>query len=329
MRRVVLSCLASLALYAILFGFVLDRPLSHGFLAAQIEARLARGTAIQGRKLVILAGSNGPYSHRCETIEPLLGLPCVNGGVAVGIGLDYLFTRWEPLLHPGDVIYLPMEQAQYLRSRAASALGPDAAILFRHDWKTLAQLPPQRWIAAGFAFDLRAGVMSGIEAALMLSGFHDPRAAVTGGSNAWGDHIGHTEALAAPNREGLALARPYAATAAQIAAGDGTAEIARFVARLSARGTIVIGGLPAGYADTPPTEDVLATITAIYTSHGGQFLTLPNRSLYPRQAFFDTPEHLHETAQQSHSRAVAAGLAQLLALPAVKQAKTAAISYPQ
>ncbi len=319
MRRLILCCLASLALYAGLFGFVLDRPLSLGFLAEQIEARLARAASISGPKLVILAGSNGPYSHRCETIEPILRLPCVNGGVAVGIGLDYLFTRWEPVLHTGDVAYLPMEQAQYLRRRAATALGPDAAILFRHDWRTLAQLPPRRWVAALFAFDLRAGVMSAIEAALTVTQFHDPRAAVTGASNAWGDHVGHTAALGASSREILASSHPYQATAAQIAAGDGTAEISRFVARLHARGVTVIGGLPTAFSDLPPSDATLAAIRAVYTENGGSFLMLPNRSRYPREDFFDTPEHLNEPAQQAHSASIAASLAAMLNQPLSSQ----------
>ena len=104
----------------------------------------------RGPKLVILAGSNGPYSHRCATIGPLLRMPCVNGGVAVGIGLDYLFARWQPLLHPGDIVYLPMEEVAVRPHRAATALGPDAAIMLRHDPPTLAALPPQRWLGALF-----------------------------------------------------------------------------------------------------------------------------------------------------------------------------------
>ena len=105
--RILLPCTASLLLYALLFGAVLDRPLSLGGFHARIDAGLARGAAIEGPKLVILAGSNGPYSHRCETIEKLLGLACVNGGVAVGIGLDYLFARWQTVLHPGDTVWCP------------------------------------------------------------------------------------------------------------------------------------------------------------------------------------------------------------------------------
>ncbi len=323
MKRLLLGCLASLVLYAGLFGFVLDRPLTLGFLSGQIDARLARAAAIPGRKLVILAGSNGPYSHRCETIEPILGLPCVNGGVAVGIGLDYLFTRWQGVLYPGDVVYLPMEPEQYVRSRAATSLGPDASILFRHDWATLAKLPPRRWLAAMFSFDLRAGVMSAIEEALVLARFHDPRAGVTGSSNAWGDHVGHTAARAAASREILAAARPFLPTAAQIAAGDGTAEIARFVARMSARGVTLIGGLSTGFADLKLPDETMRAIAAVYTAHGGQFIALPNRSRYPRADFFDTPEHLNETSQIAHSRLIAAALAVLLDRPAEQQALAA------
>ncbi|MBV8615610.1 MAG: hypothetical protein JOY66_17845 [Acetobacteraceae bacterium] len=117
LRRLLVACLASLAMYAVLFGCVLDRPLAYGFLEAQIDAKLARAAAIVRPKLVILAGSNAPYSHRCALIEEMLGTPCVNGGVAVGIGLDYLFARWRERLRPGDVVYLPMEEAQYARAR--------------------------------------------------------------------------------------------------------------------------------------------------------------------------------------------------------------------
>jgi hypothetical protein len=140
MRRLAAACAASLLLYAGLFALVLDRRLDDGYLRALIEAKLARGRSIAAPKLVILAGSNALFSHRCETIEPIPALPCVNAGVAVGIGLDYLFARWDPLLRPGDVVYLPMEASQYARSRAATESGPDAAIMFRHDRATLLAL---------------------------------------------------------------------------------------------------------------------------------------------------------------------------------------------
>ena len=102
-------------------------------------------------------------------------MPCVNGGVAVGIGLDYLFARWQKALRSGDMVYLPMEEAQYVRAHATTEVGPDAAIMLRHDWRTLASLPTARWIAALFSFDLRAALMSPIETALLTRAF--PRSA--------------------------------------------------------------------------------------------------------------------------------------------------------
>ncbi|HEX2942291.1 MAG TPA: hypothetical protein VHO91_14675, partial [Rhodopila sp.] len=86
MRRLLLCCAASIILHVTAFAWVLDRPLSLGALRTRIEASLNLGVAIRGPKLVILAGSNGPYSHRCAVIGKLVGVPCVNAGIAVGIG---------------------------------------------------------------------------------------------------------------------------------------------------------------------------------------------------------------------------------------------------
>ncbi|MGC1411063.1 MAG: hypothetical protein WA864_19240 [Acetobacteraceae bacterium] len=303
--RLLAACLASLLIYAVAFGFILDRPLTLGDLQHQIDAKLARAATIPGPKLVILAGSNGAYSHRCETIEPILGMPCVNGGVAVGIGLDYLFARWQRVLHAGDFVYLPMEEAQYVRTRAATVVGPDAAIMFRHDWRTLAALPPERWLAAVFSFDLRAALMGPIEAALIVAHFHDPRPEATGTLNAWGDHIGHTAELAATSQAVLATASSYHAPAEQIRTGYGTTLIAAFSRWAAAHGVHVIGGLPTEFADAPMPGTALQAIRSVYEQNGDDFIALPNFSRYPRSAFFDTGEHLNETWQVVHSKLLA------------------------
>jgi hypothetical protein len=310
-QRILLPGLISLAIYVALFGLVFDRPLSLGMFRQQIDARLTRGAAIEGPKLIIIAGSNGPYSHRCETMEPLLGIACVNAGVAVGIGLDYLFARWEKLLRSGDVVYLPLEEAQYSRAYAATSLGPDAAIMFRHDRTTLAGLSPERWLGAAFSFGPRAALMSLIETALVRSGFEDPREAALGSTNAWGDHVGHTAALGQVNAARLATMMPYHDTEADIASGDGTAMVRDFIAWAERHSVRVVGGLPAGFADSPVPGATRAAIRAVFTEAGARFIDLADR--YPRSAFFDTPDHLNEAAQIAHSRAVAAALSATLA----------------
>lgn len=308
MQRILLACGASIALYVAAFAFVLDRPLTLGVLRTRIEASLRLGQTIHEPKLVILAGSNGPYSHRCETIGPIIGRPCINAGVAVGVGLDYLFTRWKPLLRQGDMVYLPLEEAQYIRPRAMAGLGPDAAIMLRHDRTTLWTLPPRRQIAALFACGPRDAIMSLIETALTEDRFNDPRAAATGGTNAWGDHFGHTAALAALNRSALQAISPYHPTGKQISAGYGTVLITGFIRWAGLHGVHVIGGLPTGFIDSPISDASLAAIRAIYRDSGAGFLELANHSRYPRAAFFDTQDHLNEGAQVGHSVLVAEAL---------------------
>jgi hypothetical protein len=246
-------------------------------------------------------------------MEPLLGIPCVNAGVAVGIGLDYLFARWQPILHAGDVVYLPLEDAQYTRGFAATSVGPDASIMFRHDRATLSGLSLNRWLGAAFSFAPRAALMSLIETALVWSGFEDPREAAIGSMNAWGDHIGHTAVLGRDNAAHLAVVTPYHEPAAAIAHGDGTAMVRDFIRWASAHDVRVVGGLPADFADSPMPEATRAAIRDVFTEAGAGFIDLGDRARYPRSAFFDTPDHLNETAQIAHSRVVAAELAVILA----------------
>jgi hypothetical protein len=318
MRRILLACTASILLYGVAFGCLLDRPLTLGALRARIEANLALAQSIHRPKLVILAGSNGPYSHRCETISHIIGWPCFNAGVAVGIGLDYLFTRWKPRLQPGDIVYLPLEEVQYSRPRAVNNLGPDAAIMLRHDRETLVTLPLRRQIAALFSWDLRAAVMSLVETALADDNFNDPRVAATGEYNEWGDHIGHTAALAALNQPALVAITPFHPTGAQIRSGYGSVLVIAFLEWAEAHGVRVIGGLPVGFIDSPLGDDELEAIRAVFRNHGAEFLETSEGARYPRNAFFDTPDHLNETVQISHSGAVARGLAQLTGLEMVR-----------
>jgi hypothetical protein len=312
MRRIAFACVASLLIYIGAFACLLDRPLTLGALRTRIEATIALARTIHEPKLVILAGSNGPYSHRCEVIAPIVGRPCINAGVAVGVGLDYLFARWKPLLHTGDIVYLPMEETQYARPSATSDLGPDATIMLRHDRAALWTMPARRQIAALFAADLRAAIMSLIETALVDGGFHDPRVAAEGGFNVWGDHIGHTAALAAVNQSTLAVIVPVHHTAAEIRDGYGSAEITDFLRWATRHGIKAIGGLPTGFADSPIADDSIAAIRTIYSDQGADFLELPNHSGYPRADFFDTQDHLNEEAQITHSKAIGAALRPLM-----------------
>ena len=194
-----------------------------------------------------------------------------------------MFTRWKPLLQPGDIVYLPLEEAQYFRSRAASDLGPDAAIMLRHDRATLLTMPLRRQIAALFAGDLRAAVMSLIETALADDDFNDPRVAATA------DTMNGATMSAIPPRwprsmqSTLAAMTPYHPTGAQISSGYGSVLVVTFLRWAEAHGVRVIGGLPTGFINSPLGNDELIAIRAVFRDQGADFLETPEGGRYPAQ----------------------------------------------
>ena len=97
-----------------------------------------------------------------------------------------------------------------------------------------------------------------------------------------------------------------------ITRGYGAALITRFVAAETARGVIVIGGLPTDFSTLALNDALVRAVAGIYTAHGGAFLVLPNRSLYPAADFFNGEDHLARPCQYLHSISVAEGLAGLL-----------------
>jgi len=303
MRRLVCLCALSVWLYIAVFAFLVDRPLSIGLLRLELDQKTARLARLPSPKLIILAGSNGPYSHACAVLGPMLGLPCENGGIAVGIGLDDLFARYAPYIRAGDVVYMPMELQQYTASRAAYRAGPDGAILLRHDRWLLPALPADR--LAGAIFCCSADDLLEALAEMPLSHAVSAGARLAGEYNAAGDRIDN-------QRGGAGMARIAARAApavADVQAGYGTALIARFVAAERARGVIVIGGLPTAVSTLTLTPALVAAIADVYRAQGGGFLVLANRSQYPPVDFFNSPDHLVQACQYRHSMAVAAGLA--------------------
>lgn len=312
LARLGLILLAALLLHAAAFALVLGRPLDLGPLRRAFSEKRAAAAAIPSPKLLIFAGSNALFSHSCAVIGPMLGRACVNGGIAVGLGLDYQFALWKPLLHAGDVVYMPLELEQYAIGRAAAEAGPDNAILWRHERGLLPALGARRMAAAffsGTAADAIASLMEMAAAGLSPALAH-PAFAET---DRWGDAIGHDLAAAAGNRAFLASLHRADPAAIAIAQGYGTREVEAFRAWASAHGVRVIGGWPTEFADAPPGARLPPLLQRLY---GGDFLVLAGDGRYPRQDFFDSQDHLVSECQALHSIRVAQGLAPLLGLPA-------------
>jgi hypothetical protein len=311
MRRLFLCCLGSIGLYIALFGLLLERPLSIGLLQLELTQKMARLASMPSPKLVILAGSNGPYSHSCTVLGVMLALRCENAGIAVGIGLDVVFAREVKFLHRGDIVYMPMELRQYTASAQDYSAAPDAILLLRYDRSLLLEMPARRVLGAIFCCTLADLLESAAEMAMSHRQGLGPHALLTKEYNAEGDRIDAIPPGLPPGSVRLAP------SAVDIKTGYGAALIAHFVAAETRQGVIVIGGMPTDFKSARIPDQTIAAVVAIYKVNGGAFLLLPNHSQYPEINFFNSEDHLSRPCQVAHS--IRLGLALAAALSRAPQ----------
>lgn len=305
------ACIASLMLYWTVFAFVLHAPLTLGEVSDLLTFKRDYAASLKEPKLVIFAGSNALFSHRCQTITRLLGVPCVNFGIARGVGFDYLVASLKPALHPGDVVYMPWEYDWYQDNKAQVMSGPDGAEMFYGGKRELIDLGLERSVRASFSFDLpfvfTAITEMGLDAAGVRRRFNLRTLTPEG------DEMGHT----------AQKARAYASYV-RTAAGDipSATELSRpsyikslmieFFAWARRHGVAVVGGLQTMPSDVSLSPSQLEVLRRFYESNGENFLVLENRSQYPRKCFYDTLAHLNEYCQIQHSTMLAAAMVPFL-----------------
>lgn len=290
----------SIALYVAVFS-VVHRPLVVGEIQKNLDYKLDYARTLPSPKIVIFAGSNGRYSHRCEEFTRKLGRPCVNASIGVGIGIDFLLDQWMPLLRPGDLVYMPLEYSQYRFSTAEMHGGLQNALMVHHQRDYLWSLDASRIAAAYGSFELTSLIHGLVEMGLGHTGFR--RRSSTDSLTPQGDESGHTASAAAAYQEFLHTRQP---DNGQVPShSDAMQVIADFLNEAHAKGVIVIGGLPT-VPDSAVVDDAdIHRLKALYEGAGQRFLALSNHSQYPLRCFFDTLYHLNEGCQQAHSAAVA------------------------
>jgi hypothetical protein len=306
------ACAISLVLYLILFGLLVSRPMVVDQAQQMLEKKLAYGLAAGHPKIVLIAASNARFSHSCAVLEQSLRRPCVNLGVAGDVGIDWILDAARRILARGDLAYMPIEFDVYSLPRARLFTGMDAAYRFRHDKGSLAERGPEGVARAAFMFSLPTLAQSLGEMGLAEAGIRRRFGLDT--LDKQGDETGHNDVKAIPylavirsdpenmpDNDGL-LANPE----------GGQAAIASFLDWCRAHGVTAVGGLPTVFDDRPIPDAPIAKLHAFYGAHGGGFLVLPNRSQYPRSAFYDTNYHLRESWQHRHSVLLAEKLRPLL-----------------
>jgi len=310
MLKLIGCCVLSLLIYIVAIRLIPIRPLSLGDLNLEIVDKAVRLAHLPTPKLIILAGSNGPYSHSCMVIGNMLNLPCENAGIAVGIGLDDLFAIYGPEIHSGDVVYMPLETAEYIITRSQNDANPDGSILLERNGATFRRFPLDRIIGAFFSNSFLDLVESAVEIPVAGSGIVSASKLIGREYNTYGDRIGSS--LATADQSILARASRKEPDGAQIARGYGSDLVRHFVATETQDGIAVIGGLPTDFETIPLPADTILAIRSIYVENGGRFVVLDNLSRYPRADFYDSEDHLAQPCQYKHSIAIAGLLSQVL-----------------
>jgi len=78
-------------------------PLQNDFMAAMIDKH-ERAEEIGSPKIVIAGGSNVAFNFDSGKIEEALGLPVVNMGLSVGLGMEFIINETMDIAAEGDII---------------------------------------------------------------------------------------------------------------------------------------------------------------------------------------------------------------------------------
>jgi hypothetical protein len=226
--------------------------------------------------------------------------------------MDWTLDAARSVLAKGDLVYMPIEYDIYSRPRLQMITGMDAAYRFRHEKESLLERGPEGVLRAAFMFNLPTLVQSLGEMGLQAAGVHRRFSLDT--LDKEGDETGHDDAKARPytaiiHAEPAALPDPKHL----LDNPDGDqATIANFLDWCRKHGVVAAGGLPTVFDDKPVPEAAISQLRSFYARHGAKFVTLANRSQYPRADFYDSPYHLRQSAQERHTRLLAEALRPLL-----------------
>ncbi len=303
-KHIILAIFISCALFILIFTYIVHKPLTIGVMKEYYVVKLSYLSNTRGNKLVLLAGSNGRFSHRCETIEKYMDIPCVNMSITANISLDYQFKVLRPYLKEGDIVYLPLEYGALRGTKDDLMSGLELPYIAAYDHGSLFRMDYSRIVQAIFYFDLKF-LLSGLSE-MLLQKLGVQRRFNIKTLTANGDERNHSEKNSLQYREYLNNLNWKPPTLKDFNEKSYKTSIVRdFLKWAHANNIHVYGGLPTTFIDEPIPLGLIENMRNFYLEEGHDFLVFDNKSQYPRKDFYDTAYHLNESRQISHSRIVA------------------------
>ncbi len=301
LRYIVVACLASLAAYVCIYAFWVKKPVTFGWLHDSMLAKYGRLASLKNvRKLVILAGSNGRYSHSAKVFSEKLGINAVNMSIAASISVPYQIEQIKPYLSRGDIVYLPLETFNYCAPEKSYLRSTEGFFNLLYDKHAFFQMDIKKQYYAFSHTNIDVIVEDAIEKIMVVAGIKKRDDL----QNEYGDQIGHTPEIAKKYKKYLKSQWHNYKAFVFDPNSYGTVKIGEFLKWAKERGITVIGGLPTTPTAWKIDDSFISALKDFYLKNGQKFVELPCRSQYGIEAFFDTTMHLNEKWQKIHSESV-------------------------
>jgi hypothetical protein len=240
---------------------------------------------VQGRKVILVAGSSTYYDFSAAKLSQKIGLPVVNFGTHAGLGARYLLDRAARNMGPGDVVVLAMEPGLLDDDPPTWVT---AAFVQFYDPGYIGRAGLQSWapllVGARPHYLFRSWISTG------LMGAAKPHTDETGGA---------TENMASkvtPDMRSRVTAT--GPTFVKINPNDPPAYLRRFLTTARQRGVTVFGAwspmLDSPLYHDPADPQRLGATSATYKVLGVPELGAPQDFLFPLNDMFDTTYHLND-----------------------------------
>lgn len=303
---VIIAALLSVALYLLLFQFLLKKPLTLGFVKAAYNKKLSySATVSKKRKIVVLGGSNVLLGIRCEEIEQQTGMKCVNVG-NMTTSVDFMIEKSKEFIQPGDIVLLSLEYFWYEKTDKDLLNAKDGNnYIAQYENRYLARFGANKLIHILFSFELKDIISSTSEMILHAYGFIWNYNLSS--LNMQGDRIGHTKIYAQKYADYIRTIRQEGPSDMLKYADNNTGSrkyIKDLLSWCRERRVEVFGVLPPTFDIEDLDQSAIQSIKNLYFEGGAKFMELDNNAQYERDCFFDGRYHLHEECQLFHSRKV-------------------------
>ena len=297
----------SLLVYVVLFSFIFRKPLTLGVWSKVYDKkRNYSDTVGKQKKIIIVAGSNGIFSHRCSEIETLVGIKCLNASSGALNRIDFILEKSKEFVNPGDIVILPLEYNFYtLNEREIMYASAGNNYIAQYERKYLYKMGSENILPILFSFDFQYLFSSVVEIGLNAYGVQRRFGVDTVNEN--GDMINHTKEKGIHYKDyvrSLQQIMPSGKMLGETVFASQTV-IETYLTWLNENRVMAFGSFPTTFNDKKNNPRVLMKIKSLYHSAGAKFIETDNESQYGRDCFYDTGYHLNEECQLIHSRKIA------------------------